>query len=120
MLPKDCLDFIPTIPVYYDEPFADASQIPTSILSQFTRGQVTVALSGDGGDELFAGYARYQIVDRISKIAKFIPRSALRSMKFLLGHTPQAVFEVFAQAIPAQIRNLPSAFSRKDARRTIA
>jgi asparagine synthase (glutamine-hydrolysing) len=107
VLPKDCLDFIPTIPVYYDEPFADASQIPTTILSQFARGQVTVALSGDGGDELFAGYARYQIVDRISKFAKFIPRSALRSMKFLLGHTPQAVFEVFAQAIPARYGTSP-------------
>ncbi|CAO5675691.1 MAG: Asparagine synthetase [glutamine-hydrolyzing] 1 [Holosporales bacterium] len=72
-------ELIPKIPHYYDEPFADSSQLPTMLLSEMTRKHVTVALSGDGGDELFCGYGRYDDVLRLSrlenyaKIAKKIP-----------------------------------------------
>ncbi len=77
--PTDALDVIPSLPEIYDEPFSDSSQLPTCLVSRITRGEVTVALSGDGGDELFAGYDRYRVAERLWNRLDRIPH-ALRAV----------------------------------------
>ena len=71
--PKDALEVIPRLPNLYDEPFSDSSQIPTFLISQMTQKHVTVALSGDAGDELFGGYNRHFWVNRIWNKIGFLP-----------------------------------------------
>ncbi len=79
----NAVDILPKLIWHYDEPFADSSAIPTMYLSQMTRRHVTVALSGDGGDELFAGYTRYQAVrlaahfDRLPSMLKRLLTSSV-------------------------------------------
>ena len=82
---SDALDVVPELSSFYDEPFADSSQIPMLMLSRLTRGHVTVALSGDGGDELFAGYDRYYWMARLQRAQSKIPARMLR----WLGRVPR-------------------------------
>ena len=71
---KEALEIIPDLPYYYDEPFADSSAIPTILVSRVARKRVTVALSADAGDEIFAGYNRYEYLSRYGKKLRSIPR----------------------------------------------
>ncbi len=102
--PDDAMALIPRLPEWFDEPFGDSSQVPTSLVSHLTRKHVTVALSGDGGDELFGGYNRYSWGSRLHNGVAQVPRlfrqfgaAALRAL------SPDA-WNRLARIVPARRR----------------
>ncbi|CCG43051.1 asparagine synthase (glutamine-hydrolyzing) [Magnetospirillum molischianum] len=102
--PQHALDIIPRLPEWYDEPFADSSQIPTFLVSEMTRKHVTVALSGDGGDELFAGYNRYEFADSVWSKLKAIPRPLRRLGAAALKAVPPRHWDSLFSMAPARFR----------------
>jgi asparagine synthase (glutamine-hydrolysing) len=98
--PEQAINVIPKLPLIYDEPFADSSQIPTFLVSEMAKKHVTVAISGDGGDELFGGYNRYTMACKIWKIVEktpFFVRKALS--KGITSVTPK-IWDNLGNSIP--------------------
>lgn len=89
--PEEAMDAIRLMPGIYDEPFADASQVPTWLVSRLAREQVIVCLSGDGGDELFAGYNRHFQAPRLWKALRSLPRPLRAMLGRMLPGTGEAV-----------------------------
>jgi asparagine synthase (glutamine-hydrolysing) len=95
-------DVIPLLPTIYDEPFADSSQIPTFLVSQFAREEVTVGLTGDGGDELFAGYNRHFIAPRVWQQLQRVPHPLRSLTGSPLSRIPSTVWSGLGGLLPGR------------------
>jgi asparagine synthase (glutamine-hydrolysing) len=102
--PANALGVVPKLADMYDEPFADSSQIPTFLVSEMTRQHVTVALSGDGGDELFAGYNRYVWAERLWGTLARVPAPLRAAGAALAARTPAFLAAAFARLLPERHR----------------
>ena len=85
---KEALEIVPQLPFFYDEPFADSSAIPTTLVSKIAREKVTVALSADAGDEIFAGYNRYALMEKYANRIKKIPAFARNAVAAVMNVIP--------------------------------
>ena len=92
-------DVIPALPDLYSEPFADSSQVPTHLVSQIARRHVTVALSGDGGDELFGGYVRYMWGPRVWKRLRWLPPRVRSGLATTIERIPVPVWDSLNAAV---------------------
>jgi asparagine synthase (glutamine-hydrolysing) len=106
----EAVDLVPRLPDLWDEPFGDVSQIPMYLVSRLARSRVTVSLSGDGGDELFAGYNRHAWLDRLWRSASTVPDPLRRAAGSTLGRVPASWVDGAARAtrlLPTrmQVRN---------------
>jgi len=108
---EDLLPLVESLPRIYDEPFADPSQLPTCLIAALARRSVTVALSGDGGDELFGGYNRYFIAARNWPRIARVPRVLRRGVAAAVHAVPSDAWEraagFYSACVPAarQVRN---------------
>ena len=103
--PEQTLAVIPKLPALYDEPFSDSSQVPTFLISELARRDVTVVLSGDGGDELFGGYERYflglDIWNKIEKIPAMIRKPMASGIRMLSSESWNSLFRIMTPLVPA-------------------
>jgi len=95
----DAQEVIKKIPILYDEPFADSSQIPTYLVSELARKEVTVALSGDAGDEIFAGYNRYFWAPKIWNKISWIPFPLRRVLSKIIYFLPMRSWEIIESVL---------------------
>ena len=102
--PEEALRVVPKLPAIYDEPFADSSQVPTFLVSEMTRQHVTVALTGDGGDELFAGYNRYGQGLRIARALRLLPRPVGHYLARTIEAVPPSSWDRLFDLIPSGAR----------------
>ena len=105
--PREAAAVIPRLPEVYDEPFADSSQIPTILVSRLTRRHVTVSLSGDGGDELFAGYPRYQLGEALWARIRRLPRwSRWAASMWITGLSAQSWDRILHYVLRGRLRSV--------------
>lgn len=106
--PQQALNVIPKLPQLYCEPFADSSQIPTFLVSQLARQQVIVSLSGDAGDELFGGYNRYVLAEKMWKKLSVVPvagrRLAAQGMRAISPTTWNAIAKPLQALLPQSLQ----------------
>lgn len=105
--PQDALAVIPKLHSIYSEPFSDSSQLPTFLVSQLARQHVTVALSGDGGDEFFGGYNRYLMAQQVWSNSRRLPKSlrqlAASSLTALAPKSWDTLFNTLSSVIPERL-----------------
>ncbi len=97
--PRAAMAVIPRLPEIYDEPFGDPSEIPTFLVARLARRAVTVALSGDGGDELFGGYPRYGAVRHLARLVGTVPGPARRLVVAAIRRAPATALEVASRVV---------------------
>lgn len=102
--PEQAQSVIPQLPQVYDEPFSDSSQIPTLLVSELAKRYVTVSLSGDGGDELFFGYQRYFLGERVWRKLAMLPEPLRQSLASLLGRFPGKSLDSLQRWLPSGLR----------------
>ncbi|TFH46440.1 MAG: asparagine synthase (glutamine-hydrolyzing), partial [Lysobacterales bacterium] len=102
--PAEAQAVIPKLPRIYDEPFADSSQIPTYLVSEMTRRHVTVALSGDGGDEVFAGYNRYGQGLALARMIRTLPKPMRQAMAGAMTAVTPGMWDYVSRIVPRHMR----------------
>ena len=102
--PDHAIDLIPSLAERYDEPFGDSSQLPTLLVSELARRHVTVALSGDGGDELFAGYNRYSQADTLRRVYAASPGWARKAAAGVLISLRPGTWDRLSGLLPVRRR----------------
>ncbi|MFH1986432.1 MAG: asparagine synthase (glutamine-hydrolyzing) [Pseudomonadota bacterium] len=101
---SEAQEIVPKLPDIFDEPFADASQIPTYLLASLTRKEVTVALTGDGGDESFGGYLRYRNQSGLVGKMYALPRPLRNAIATGIGAVPAGFWTASSSLIPSNRR----------------